>query len=137
MVLYVSYASSFILTYFFALNLFGWFGVFFNKIIIFDISLLHYYNNFRSSIVFCIYSGDIYLSLGISLSWLLVTVSKLFFWWFSNFSYYIDNFITYEITSCFFCFLNCFIWTIFECICCRLCSIITKFLAVFTTLVFT
>ena len=45
--------------------------------------LLYYYINLRSSISFCLFSGDIYLSLGISLSSpifsaLFVTVSKLF-----------------------------------------------------------
>ena len=34
----------------------------------FDVSLLYYYINFRSSVIFCLFSGDIYLSLGISLS---------------------------------------------------------------------
>ena len=44
----------------------------------FDIPLLYYYINFRSSIIFCLFSRDIYLSLGISLSWSFVTVSELF-----------------------------------------------------------
>ena len=48
------------------------------KFIIFDIVLLLYYTNVRSSITFCLSSGDIYLSLGISLLLSLVSISKLF-----------------------------------------------------------
>ena len=44
----------------------------------FYIPLLHYYINFRSSIIFCLSSGDIYLSLGISLSCSFVNVCELF-----------------------------------------------------------
>ena len=67
--LYVPRASSFISTQFFVLNLDGWFGVLSNKLIIFDIPLLCCYINLRSSVFFCLSSGDIYPSLGISLSW--------------------------------------------------------------------
>ena len=52
------------------------------NLLLFDISLLCYYMNLRSSIVFCLFSGDIYLSLGISLSCLFVTVSELLCWGF-------------------------------------------------------
>ena len=34
----------------------------------FDIPFLYFYINFRSSIIFCLFSGDIYLSFGISVS---------------------------------------------------------------------
>ena len=44
----------------------------------FDIPLLCYYINLRSSIFFCLSSGDVYLSLGISLSCSFVIVSELF-----------------------------------------------------------
>ena len=43
-----------------------------------DISLLYYYVNLISSIILCLSSEDIYLSLDISLSCLFVIVSKLF-----------------------------------------------------------
>ena len=53
------------------------------KLLFFDIPLLYYYINLTSSINFCLFSGDIYLSFGISIS-----------------------------KSCIFCFtFNCF-WTI-------------------------
>ena len=44
----------------------------------FDIPLLCYYINLGSSIIFCLSSGDIYLSLGISLSCSFVILSELF-----------------------------------------------------------
>ena len=47
------------------------------NLLYFDISLLCYYSNLRSSIIFCLSSGDIYLSLGNSLSRSFVTVSEL------------------------------------------------------------
>ena len=48
------------------------------NVLIFDIPLLHNYINHRSSIIFCHSTGDIYLSLGISLLCAFLTVSKLF-----------------------------------------------------------
>ena len=58
-----------------------------NKFIIFRyiiILLLYYYINLRSSVVFCLFSGDIYLSLSISLLITIffasfITVSKLLY----------------------------------------------------------
>ena len=44
----------------------------------FDIPLLCLYINLRSSIFFCLSSGDVYLSIGISLSCSFVIVSELF-----------------------------------------------------------
>ena len=46
------------------------------SLLIFDISLLYYYVNLRSSTIFFPFSGDIYLSLDISVS--LSTVSEIF-----------------------------------------------------------
>ena len=46
------------------------------NLLFFDIPLLYYYINFRSSVIFCLSSGD-YLSLGISLSYLFVNVYEL------------------------------------------------------------
>ena len=47
-------------------------------LLFFDIPLLYYYISRRSSIVFCLSIGDIYLSLGFSLSCSFVTSSELF-----------------------------------------------------------
>ena len=44
----------------------------------FDIPLLYYYINLRSSLIFCLSYGDIYLSLGSSLSCSFLTHSELF-----------------------------------------------------------
>ena len=49
------------------------------NLIFFGIPLLYYYTNLKSSIIFCLSSKDICLSLGISLLCLFVTVSELFF----------------------------------------------------------
>ena len=48
------------------------------NLLVFDGPLLYYYINLRSSIIFCLSSGDIYLSLGTSLSCSIVTVFELF-----------------------------------------------------------
>ena len=47
-------------------------------LLFFDILLFYYYINLRSSIMICLFSGDIYLSSGIFLSGSFVTVSDLF-----------------------------------------------------------
>ena len=44
----------------------------------FDIPLLYYYINLRSSIVCCVFWGDIYLSLGVSISLTELLCGKLF-----------------------------------------------------------
>ena len=46
------------------------------RLLFFDIPLLNYYINPVSSIIFCLFSGEIYLSLGISVSH--STVSEVF-----------------------------------------------------------
>ena len=48
------------------------------SLLIFDIPLLCQYFNLKSSVISCLSSGDIYLSLGISLLFSFITVSKLF-----------------------------------------------------------
>ena len=48
------------------------------NLLFFDIPLLYYYIILKSSMIFCLSSGDIYLSLGISLSYLFLIVSELF-----------------------------------------------------------
>ena len=49
------------------------------NLLFFDIPLLYYYINLRSSTIFCLSSGDIYLSLGISLPYSFVTVFESFY----------------------------------------------------------
>ena len=71
MALLVSYTLLdwlFISVQFFVLNLDNWFGVLSSKFIFFDILLSYYYTNLNSSIIFCMFSGDMYLSFGISIS---------------------------------------------------------------------
>ena len=48
------------------------------NLLFFDILLVYYNINIRSGIIFCLSSGDIYLSLSISLPCSFVTVSELF-----------------------------------------------------------
>ena len=50
-----------------------------NFFFFFDISLLYYYINLRSSIIFCLSSGDAYFSLRISMSCSFVIVFELFY----------------------------------------------------------
>ena len=77
MSLYVPRNPSFFSTPFLILNLDALFYVLSNKFIIFiySITIYYYYINLRWSIIFCLYSGDIYLPLNISPSF----VSGLFF----------------------------------------------------------
>ena len=71
-------ASSFVSTQFFILNLMIHLVYYLTNVLVFDISLLYYYINLRSSIIFCLFSGDLYISLGIYLSCSFATVSELF-----------------------------------------------------------
>ena len=48
------------------------------NLLLFNIPLLYYYVNLRSPIIFCLPSGEIYFSLGISSSCPFVIVSELF-----------------------------------------------------------
>ena len=59
---------------------------------------------------------------------------------FMNFSrplYFINNFVSNKITSCYCCFLSCSFWSSFNCICSKLFSMINMFLTKFTAYVFT
>ena len=47
------------------------------SLLFFDIPLLYYHINLRSSKILCFFSGDVYLSFGISLSNFLFSVSLL------------------------------------------------------------
>ena len=67
LVLYVPRELPFISTHFFVLNLDDWFGVLSSKFILYMyIPLLYYDINPRSSIIFWLFSVDMYLSFGIS-----------------------------------------------------------------------
>ena len=109
---------------------------FFQTFVKFDISLLYYFN-LSSSVISCLSSGEIYISLSISLSCLSVTVSKLF---------YCKCFDTPVILSAILLPIKspvtfAVLWmTLFEEVSVdfsRLFSMIKKFLAIFTTQVFT
>ena len=49
-------------------------------LLFFDIPLLYYYTNLILSVVLCFSSGGIYLSLGIYISCLFFSVSKLYYY---------------------------------------------------------
>ena len=51
------------------------FVCFLTSLLVLSIPLLNYYNNLRSSIIFCHFSGSIYLFLGISLSNPIISAS--------------------------------------------------------------
>ena len=104
-------------------------------LLIFDISLLYYYNNFRSSIMLCLFSGDKYLSLGISLSYLVFFFTLNCFWttlWWNSWDFcnFVSDFITNQITSWFGGVLNFPFWNSFKWIYCGVFSIIKKILTV-------
>ena len=107
-----------------------------------DIQLLYYYINVRSSIIFPLYSGDIYLFPGNLLSNPVLDFTlncpRTIHWWSSwDFRNFISYFITNQITCCLCIFLNCFFWSSLKCICYRLLSMIKNFLVFFTSWVFT
>ena len=86
-------------------------------VLFFDIVLLYFCVNLTSLIIYCIFSGDIYLSLCTFSSF--VTVSELF----CNEDSAVFWIVLFE--------------AFFTCICNRLFSMINRFLAVFTTYFFT
>ena len=103
--LYVPRDSSFISIYFFVLNLNCWFSAFSNKFCYFWI-FSHYtiIIKVKLSIIFCLCSEDVYLSLGISLPVLFETISEFFccdFLWFFDIAllYYYLN-LSSSIISC-------------------------------------
>ena len=108
------------------------------NLLFFDILLSYYCINLRSSIIFCLFSGDIHLSLCISLSCSFITVSELI--WFKFFQ-------TFEILSTMSLPLKSRVASTvfliysfrhsFRYICCRLFSMIKKFLAISTAYAFT
>ena len=102
-------------TQFFVLNLDGWFGMLSNKFLFFDIfDILYYYINHRSSIVFCLSSGDIsfiryfFIMFVCNCFWIILS------WTFWDFRSSISNFVTSQIFSCFCLFLNECFWRSFE-----------------------
>ena len=70
---------------------------------------VYYYVNLSSSIISCLFSGDIFLSLDISLSCSFITISMVLLWNFWNAS----NFNTNKITSRCCCFSIYWFWTSF------------------------
>ena len=112
------------------------------NLLFFDISLLYYGINFRSSIIFCLFCRDIYVSFGILSIKSCIFCSNFNCFCFHNFiivrfSQHISNFITNQITSCSCCFLNSSFCSSFQCIFGGLFSMIKKFLIVLTHHVFT
>ena len=115
-----------------------------------DIPLLHYIN-LSSWVIYYLFSGGLYLSFGILMSNPLifvshVTVSEVFCgevlqtFELSAILLPIISPIAYHqlhITNCICCFLNYSFLNSFQCICSRFFSMIRKFLALFTTSVFT
>ena len=74
LVLYVPLDRSFISIPFFVLNYMVDLIYCVVNVLFFDIPLLYYYTNLNSSMICCLFSGDMYLSFGFSLS----ALSKLF-----------------------------------------------------------
>ena len=121
--LYVPRDSSFISIYFFVLNLNCSFSAFSNKFCYFWIfSRYTIIIKVKLSIIFCLCSEDVYLSLGISLPVLFETISEFFccdFFWFFDIPllYYYLN-LSSSIISClvsgyksfFRYFLSCDLW---------------------------
>ena len=87
-------------------------------LLLFHIPLLCYYINLSPSIISCLFSGDIYLSLGLYfytfLYFFIILICNclwtILLWILWNFFYFIGNCITNQITSC-FCF---FLITLFQ-----------------------
>ena len=108
------------------------------SLLFFDISLLYYYINLRSSMIFCLSSGHTYLFFKCIFIMLMFNCFETNLCWsFWDFHNSTSNFITNQITNCFFCFLNCSFWDSFKCICSRLFGMFKTLLALFTTPVFT
>ena len=89
-----------------------------------------------SSLIFCFSSGDIYLSLDIMM-FIFNCFLIIMLWNFWKLCNYISNFITKKIARCFCSFLSYSFQSSFNCICCRLFSMIKTFLVVFSTQLFT
>ena len=102
---------------------------FFESFVIFDILLLHYFN-LGSSIVSCFSFEDIYLSLGISLSYSFISVFELVCY---------KSFETFVTLSAILLPIKSpvasavFEWRRFKWICCKFVSIVKRFLAIVTT----
>ena len=138
--LYVPCESSFISTEFFVLNLGG--SLVYENLLLFDIRLLDYYINFRSSVIRCIFSGGIYIFSLIFLPQVqyfpfICNCPWTILWWSAwDFSNFISNFVANQIISCICCFTNCSFWSSFKCVFSRLFSMRKTFLTVFRAYVF-
>ena len=95
MALYIPLDWSFVSIQFFVLNVDGWFDVFSKNLLYFDIPLLRYHVNLSSSIMYCLYVGDIYLSFGISISFSSVFAS--FFACNSFDDVFLNNLLSYKL----------------------------------------
>ena len=97
--------------------------------------IIHSYINLRSSIIFCLYFKRYihffmyFLIILICNSFLIILLEM--FW---NLRNSVNDFRTNWISSCFCCFLNCFLWSSFKCIYYRLFTMIKKFLIIFLPL---
>ena len=108
------------------------------NLLVFGIPLLYYYINFKSLIIYSLFSADIHFfccwyfsNKSCIFCFTFNCIWTVFSWTFCNFCNFIKNFITNQITS-WFCCLNLSFWSIFKCICSRLFSMISKFLTIFT-----
>ena len=123
MLLCVPRTSSFILTQFFVLNLDGWYDI---------LSTLSYYCIYLSSSIICIFfSGNLYLSFGISIDFFSFWEQS---WIFCEF---IWNFVTNQIISHLCIVLSYSFGSSFESICSIFFSMIKKFLTLSTSWFFT
>ena len=99
------------------------------KLLFFDIPLLYYYINLRSSILFCLCFGGLHLT--------YFSVRLYIFWFISNCFRIIPWWSCQDFCNFICCFSNCSPWSSFKCICCRLFYMIKKRLALFTAKIFT
>ena len=107
--------SSFMSTQFFILILDGWFGVLSNKFLLFDIfDILYDYINHRSSIIFCLSSGDISYIRYFVIMFVCNCFCIILWWTFWDFRSSVSNFVTSQIFSCFWLFLDKSFWRSFE-----------------------
>ena len=88
------------------------FVFFLAHLLFFGIPLLYYYINLRSSVIFCLYSKDTYLFLGISLSCSIfftsfLILSELFCDKGLKFFVILSVTFTNQTTSSFICYSNC------------------------------
>ena len=114
--LYAPRKLSFITTQLFVLN-----------VLVFEIPLLYYYFNLKSSIISCLFSTDIYTSLGILFIILIYNCFRIILLWIFNLLILLEILLPVKSPVASAVFWITF-WSRFNCICCRLFSMIKKFL---------